>query len=384
MGLRIANNISAMNTHRQLMVSDAGLAKSLERLSSGFRVNRAADDAAGLAISQGFRGDLASFKVASRNASEATALLQVAEGASDQIGQMLTRLKELATQASSSNANDNLTTINSEASQVLQEINRIAASTSYGDVDLIDGTYGVAVSATGGTVTGANGFSGMTGMKQGYTYSLNVQDTLGANSRIILTEYDTDGDTVGAEEIWAWSAPAAGATKDLNFNALGVTLTINDNISNGTNISGGSIAGSGITSEETGNSTFQVGTSGSDSNDRLSISLDGMRTTDLGINGVVMSAATDAQNALDSIDTAINTLSSSRANIGAFHNRLSFAAANISTTIENIQAAESVIRDVDMAAEMTTFTKNQILLQAGTAMLAQANMAPQQVLALFG
>ena len=121
-----------MNTHRQLTISDAGFSKSLERLSSGFRINRAADDAAGLAVSQGFRSDIASFKVASRNASEATSLLQVAEGGADQIGNMLTRLKELATQASSANASSNLSTINSEASKVLAEINRIAAGTKYG------------------------------------------------------------------------------------------------------------------------------------------------------------------------------------------------------------------------------------------------------------
>jgi flagellin len=382
MGLRIANNISAINTHRWLVKSDAGLAKSLERLSSGFRINKAADDAAGLAVSQAFRANLASYTVASRNTSEATSLLQVAEGASDQIGNMLTRLKELATQAASSNAADNLSTINSEASQVLNEINRISNSTSYGGVDLIDGTYGVATSATGTAMTATNGFQSLTGMRQGYTYMLNVHDTAGANSRIILTEYDTAGDTVSAEEVWGWSAPSAGTTKDINFTSLGVTLTVNNSIS--TNISGATNAGSGVTAEESGNSTFQVGTSGSDTNDQLSIQIDGMRTTDLGIDGILLSSASDAQNALDSIDTAITTLSSARADIGGYQNRLSFAAANLATTIENVQAAESVIRDVDMAMEMTEFTKNQILLQAGTAMLAQANMAPQQVLALFG
>ena len=140
MGLRIQNNIAAMNAHRQLTISDAGLSKSLERLSSGYRINRAADDAAGLAISQGMRADIASYKVASRNVSEANAMVQVAEGAYDQIGNMLVRLKELATQAASGNAEGNRDKINAEATQLLNEIDRIANSTEYAGSKLIDGT----------------------------------------------------------------------------------------------------------------------------------------------------------------------------------------------------------------------------------------------------
>jgi flagellin len=143
MGLRIANNISAMNTHRWLGVADTGLNKSLERLSSGYRINRAADDAAGLAISQGFRANIASFKVASRNTSEASALLQVAEGGMDQIGNMLTRLKELATQAASANSGSSeKAKIDAEADQLITEIDRIANSTKYGSTELLNGNFG--------------------------------------------------------------------------------------------------------------------------------------------------------------------------------------------------------------------------------------------------
>ena len=127
MSLRIQNNIAAMNAHNNLLVADNGLSKSLERLSSGYRINRAADDAAGMSISLAFRADIASYQVASRNASEASSLLQVAEGAMDQIGNMLTRLKELATQASSANAGANLDKINAEASKLILEIDRIEA-----------------------------------------------------------------------------------------------------------------------------------------------------------------------------------------------------------------------------------------------------------------
>ncbi len=147
MGLRIQNNIAALNAHRNLSISDSGLSKSLERLSSGFRINRAADDAAGLSVSQQFRADIASYKVASRNVSEANSLLQVAEGAMDQIGNMLTRLKELATQASSANASANLDKINAEGNALLAEIDRIANSTEYSGTKLLDGSFGVSVSA---------------------------------------------------------------------------------------------------------------------------------------------------------------------------------------------------------------------------------------------
>jgi flagellin len=272
MGLRIQNNIAAMNAHRQLTISDAGLSKSLERLSSGYRINRAADDAAGLAISQGMRADIASYKVASRNVSEANAMVQVAEGAYDQIGNMLVRLKELATQAASANAEGNRDKINAEADQLLEEITRIANSTEYAGEAIINAD---------------NSYEFQVGASDGEDYRITAEFT-------------------------------------------------------------------------------------------------SVTATDLSINDLNLESVASAQAALTSVDTAIGTLNTSRGDLGAVQNRLGYAAANLATTIENVQAAESVIRDVDMAAEMTTFTKNQILLQAGTAMLAQANMAPQVVLSLFG
>ena len=379
MGLRIQSNISAMNTHRNLQLNDANLSRSLERLSSGFRINRAADDAAGLAVSQSFRADIASFKVASRNTSEAVSILQIAEGGADQIGNMLTRLKELATQASSANASDNLTNINSEASKVLEEINRIAQGTKYKDTALIDGTYGITINATGHQITNANGFNSLSGMKSGYTYRINVADNAGSDSEIVMTAFSADGTTMGLETNFGWSVPAGGATTAVNFNSLGLTLTVNSGIA--TALSAGT--GAQVEAGTNGNSTFQIGNK-NDSNNKLTVDLDGMETTDLGVVGLDLTSASGAQNALTSIDTAIDNLSSSRANVGAYQNRLTFAAANLATIIENTQGAESVIRDLDMASEMSQFTKSQILLQAGTAMLAQANMAPQVVLQLLG
>ncbi|MDY7035213.1 MAG: flagellin, partial [Thermodesulfobacteriota bacterium] len=153
MGLRIQNNIEALNAQRQLSIANTGLSKSLERLSSGYRINKAADDAAGLSISQSFRADIASYKVAQRNVSEANSLLQVAEGGLDQIGNMLTRMKELATQASSSNSGSNLSKINAEYSELMLEVDRIVNSSEYADTALLDGTFGASLTGTLGDAT---------------------------------------------------------------------------------------------------------------------------------------------------------------------------------------------------------------------------------------
>jgi flagellin len=367
MGLRIQNNIAAMNAHRNLSISDAGLSKSLERLSSGYRINKAADDAAGLSISQAFRADIASFKVASRNASEASSLLQVAEGALDQIGNMLTRLKELATQAASANSGSNLAKIDAESDQLLLEIERIADSTEYADVSLIDGSYGVTYKGIAAQISTTKGFSGITGMSTSETYQL-TSDVTGTAGTMILT-------TAAGSETKYFTVPSAGSTTAVTFAQTGVTITVNSSFHDDMD--------GKITAGTSGHSAFQIGAENS-SNDRLSISLGNAQQAGLGISTLDLGTAANAQKAIDSIDAAISSLNTVRGNIGAYMNRLSYASANLASTIENVSASESVIRDVDMAAEMTTFTKNQILLQAGTAMLAQANMSPQQVLSLFG
>jgi flagellin len=379
MGLRIQNNIAALNAHRNLQISDMGLSKSLERLSSGYRINRAADDAAGLAISSAFRADIASFKVASRNASEASSMLQVAEGAAEQIQNMLVRLKELATQAASANAGANVDKINAEKTQLLAEIEKIAQSTEYADTALVNGTYGVAIAGTGADITAAQGFDSLTGMKQGYTYVLTVADTADGVADITIAAYNAAGTASGSQTVHDASIPAAGSTSAVSFAALGVELKINSGISEG--IAGG-VDGT-VEAAATGNATFQVGAENNAYN-QISISLGDLTQTGLGISTIDLSSAANALTAMDTIDTAIGTLNGVRGNIGAYMNQLSYHSANLSITIENVTAAESTIRDVDMAAEMTTFTKNQILLQAGTAMLAQANMAPQNLLSLFG
>lgn len=279
MGLRIANNIAALNTHRWLSIADANVARSLERLSSGYRINRAADDAAGLAISSRFRAQIRSLEAAQRNATQAIAMLQVAEGSLNEINNILTRLKELATQAASDNTGTDRARLHEEANALLAEIDRIARSTKYSGTQLI---YSSATS---------------------------------------------------------W----------------GVFQTL----------------------------TFQVGFENQDYN-RIQVGFYAINTSTLGINSLDLSSRANAQTALENLDTAISSVAIARGGIGAAQNRIQYTASNLAVTIENYTASESVIRDMDMAREMTVFTKNQILVQSATAMLAHANMLPQNVLTLIG
>ncbi|UCG64613.1 MAG: flagellin [Deltaproteobacteria bacterium] len=370
MGLRIQHNIAALNAHRHLLVSDAGLSKSLERLSSGFRINRAADDAAGMAISSGFRADIASYKVASRNTAEANSLLQVAEGAFDQVSAMLVRLKELATQAASANAGSNLDKLNAEANALIDEIDRIAQVTEYAGTKLINGTFGVGVSG-GSTATASTGVTTAQGMIAQETYNLSYAAGSGGVDVTVTT-----GD--GSWTISDVAIPDAGQKTQVTFSAFGLTVTFNENLTS-------TLAAATIIGTDTGYATFQVGSESGPEN-RISLSLGDVTTGASGLNIAKdqLDNAIEAQAFLTTINTAISTLNDRRGDIGALQNRLGYAAANLTATIENVTASESVIRDVDMALEMTEFTKNQILVQAGTAMLAQANMAPQLVLALFG
>jgi flagellin len=378
MGLRIANNIAAQNAHRNLSISDSNMSKSLEKLSSGFRINRAADDAAGLAISQQMRADITSYKVCSRNVSEANSMMQVAEGAMDQIGNMLSRLKELATQAASANASSNLSKIDAEGNKLLTEIDRIANATEYAGAKLVDGSFGVTVSA--GTFNAATrGYSSVSGLQSNQTYTLAVS-TLGATT---AGKYDisitaTIGGQKVTEKIFSVAPATSGTTVDVKFQTLGLSLTVNNALSSLT------ANGRTLISHTATGSDFQVGAKNT-TNDRITVALGSITTgsTALNLSSSQMQTASSAQTFMASVDTAISYLSTQRGAVGANQNRLGYASATLATTIENTTAAESVIRDADMAAEMTTLSKNQILMQAGTAMLAQANSAPQQLLALF-
>jgi len=378
MGLRINTNIAALNAHRHLTITDKNLQKSMERLSSGYRINRASDDAAGLAIANRFRTSIRSFYVAQRNITEATSIVQVAEGAAREIESILERLKELATQAASDNSQTDRDKIDDEAQELIKEIDRIADSTRYQGINLINGHYGDYVSATSG-ITGDDGL---------YTSDivLNGADT----GTYTITETTTSGGatiTLSNGSITQTITGVGDGAQTLHFDALGITLKLNSNYTAGGTAD---LNGDTFTISAGSGGDFQIGDK-NNAEDRIeSVDFGDLNTDSIGsgsgayVSDIDLTTKENAQTALDIIDDAIDDLAEALGDMGAYMNRLSYASANLSVTIENYSASESVIRDVDMAFEMTVFTKNQILLQAGTAMLAQANMAPQQVLALFG
>lgn len=275
--MRINTNVAALNTLRTLARTETALTRSIGRLSSGFRINRAADDAAGLAIANQLKADLGAMRQASRNAEQANSLMQVAEGGATGIQDILVRLKELASQASSDNVDDTgRARIDIEFQEMLLEIDRIADSTEFSGTALLDGS--------------------------------------------------------------------------------GVTLD------------------------------FIVGASSTIANDTISITSFDLTSATLGVTGGAFSDVTskaNAQGMLPLIDAAITAVSDVFAELGANQNRLDIALNQARITIENTQAAESVIRDTDMAAEVAELTKYQILSQAGTSVLAQANLQAQSVLALL-
>ena len=279
--MRINNNLMAMNTHRQLGIANNSGAKSMEKLSSGYRINRAGDDAAGLSISEKMRSQIRGLNQASRNAQDGISLVQTAEGALTETHAMLQRMRELVVQAANdTNTADDRGTIRDELNQLSEEITAITTKTEFNTKKLLDGTFS----------------------------KTNITLQVGANSGQFI-EFK-----IG----------------DMSASALGVTTTA----------IGGVVADSSQT-------------------------------------------ATDISTLLDTVDSALNKVSAQRSLLGAAQNRLEHTIKNVDNTSENLQAAESRVRDVDMAKEMMEFTRQNILQQASTAMLAQANQAPQTVLQLL-
>ncbi|PFG32222.1 flagellin [Sanguibacter antarcticus] len=281
MGLSINQNIAAVNSYRNLSNTQNDLSKSLEKLSSGFRINRAADDAAGLAISEGLRSQVGGLKVAARNAQDGISVVQTAEGALTEVHAILQRVRDLSVQgANDSNSAEARTNIETEITSLGEELDRISVSTNFNGTKLLDG------------------------------------------SKTSLA--------------------------------------------------------------------FQVGADG-DANSTITVALDNVATTVAGIKNLKVSdtvagdgsANVNAQASIELVDDAIEAISTTRAGLGAMQNRLEHTIKNVNVSVENLSASESRIRDTDMAQEMVSFTRAQILSQAGTAMLAQANQIPQGVLSLL-
>jgi flagellin len=399
MGLRINQNIAAMNAYRNLTVTDQQMQDSLEKLSSGFRINKAADDAAGLSISEGLRSQIGGTKQAINNAQDGISVVQTADGALSEVHSILQRMKDLAVQASNSGSQDTTarTAAQTEFNQLKDEIDRIGNTTSFGNTKLLDGSFGNQAGAVNGAGIGA--LSVVTGTND--TFKLSTEGVAAQSLTLAAGNYTNDA--AGASSLQS----ALQTSIDGNGNLKGVVTatvyhdsTINKNVVSFTRNSTdantsvtlaagaandvlaglGVAAGTGTVSSGTGG-VFQVGANNTTS-DRINVSIAAVNSTTLTGLGAV-DLVNNAQSAIDVVDSAITSVSTTRANLGAYQNRFDHTISNLSVTSENLSASESRIRDTDMASEMVNFTRAQILTQAGTAMLAQANQAPQQVLQLL-
>ena len=284
MAIRIFNNTASVNAQRNLDINSSRLSKSIERISSGIRINKGADDAAGLAISEGLRSDIRALRQATRNANDGMSLVNVAEGALNEQSGILIRLRELASQAATGTVGSTeRASIQLEFNALRQELTRIANTTEFNGIGLIDGSLASSVSNTSHTLI-----------------QIGIDNT--ANSRL-----------------------------DLN----------------------------------------------------ATLALDAVTAKNLGLDILSVSASAEALTALASIETAIASVTASRGKVGAIQNRLQRSVSSLSISTENLQAAESAIRDADIAHEIAELTRNQILVQTSTAMVGQSNLIPQSVLQLL-
>ncbi len=393
--MRINNNMMAINTQRQLAANNSSTAKSVEKLSSGYRINRAGDDAAGLAISEKMRAQIRGLSMASKNSQDAISLVQTAEGALTETHSILQRMRELSVQ-SASDTNDaavDRTALNSEFQELAKEIDDVSAKTMFNGKELLNGDLAavgaVAAGDTTVTVGGVAGFSMSAGAANGALGNMNVTFAEGAvagssyAAGTLTVTLDTADATISASDIQTLiraTAPGASGIDFAQFSFTGAgTVDATGAVVNET----ATLAG-GVTADTSDALVFQTG---ANENDTLSLNIGDMSSEGLALSsgGTMIDITTraTASTAVTTVDNAINTVSTQRASLGAVQNRLDHKINNLDTSAENLQAAESRIRDVDMAKEMMTYTKNNILSQAANAMLAQANQAPQSVLQLL-
>ena len=380
MPLRVNHNIAAINTRRHLLINNRELSIRIERLSSGLRINRAADDAAGLAVSESMRAEISGLKQAVRNAEQGVNLIQTAEGALNEVSAIMIRMRELSVQASSSTINDtNRKALNSEVTQLVSEIDRIANATTYNKVTLLTG-FGNTVSTNTAVSTAL--VSATTGLlsaqisgAQSGTYTFVDAGT--TDSKLTLGN-GTITQTISIGTALDGNTVATGTTAIASFDRLGIVLNLNDAYTDGDLDTRVLLIDSG-----TGGS-FQIGPNNTNT-DRIELSISDMRATGVNLNlsSVSVNSLGSARSAIAVLDQAIDVVSQQRGDLGAFQNRLGFTIRSLNNTVENVQASESSIRDADVAEEVSAFTRAQILVQASTALLAQANAIPQSALSLL-
>jgi len=374
--MRINNNIMAMNTYRQLNIGINAVGKSMEKLSSGYRINRAGDDAAGLSISEKMRGQIRGLTQASRNAQDGISLIQTAEGALNETHAILQRMRELAVQAANdTNESVDRTAIQNEINELAKELDRIGNNTEFNEKKLLNGDLATSLAAVGTGLISEEGIANIkvSGAKAGF-YTIAYDATDGTMTVNLL---DGTGGAVVESMTKSVTVPSGFETIDINFGGFGIVVTVNSALDDDI------AANNEIEVSSTGQLNLQIGANESQN---MTISIGDMTTAGLGLDAVALDVSDHgkAGNAVTQINAAIQKVSDQRSELGAYQNRLEHTIKNLDNAAENLQASESRIRDVDMAKEMMEFTKQNILQQAATAMLAQANMAPQSVLQLLG
>ncbi|MDR6726540.1 flagellin [Paenibacillus amylolyticus] len=369
----INHNITALNTHRQLSSNSAATSKNIEKLSSGLRINRAGDDAAGLAISEKMRGQIRGLDMASKNAQDGISLIQTAEGALNETHSILQRMRELTVQSQNdTNTDDDRAELNKEYQALNTEITRIGDTTEFNTKKLLDNSLNSSVSNVAAGLSAAEGIAKITsnGAAVANDYSLAYDEA--------AKELTLSSASLGkSETITLAAAPTGFDTSSVNFSSMGISIDVNSALD-------GDIAAATFEVSGAGSITLQIG---ANNGQTMSLSVGDMRSSALGgatkLNTTSIETKANANTSLTSLDTAIKEVSAQRSQLGAFQNRLEHTINNLNTSSENLTAAESRIRDVDMAKEMMAQTKNNILAQASQAMLAQANQQPQGVLQLL-
>ncbi|MDR3729817.1 MAG: flagellin [Oscillospiraceae bacterium] len=407
--MRIQHNIMAMNAYRNYSTNTSALSKNLEKLSSGYKINRAGDDAAGLAISEKMRAQITGLDKAQDNAKDGISLVQTAEGALTEVHDMLNRMYSLAEQSANGTYDQkDRDQLQKEVNDLRTEINRIADSANFNGINLLDGSMAGGASVSGQLGTANVEFSiGSTAAQLDGTNSVSI--TVAADSAVASGISVTIGDT-GVISVKLSSKAAASYTADEITQAVrdaaqkkaederaggndASKLKVFDGLSSFTMKSDGVINVAANDKTTTGAKTFlngdgkggltlQIGDTG-DTYNQLNVTIKDCHAAAIGIADLDIGTQQGAKDALKTIEDAINYVSDVRGTLGATQNRLDHTINNLSVMQENIQDAESTIRDTDVADEMMAYTKNNILIQSAQAMLAQANQVPQGVLQLL-
>ena len=410
----VQHNLQAMNANRMLNITTGSQSKSAEKLSSGYRINRAADDAAGLTISEKMRKQIRGLDQASSNAEDGVSAVQTAEGALTEVHSMLQRMNQLAVQsANGTNSDSDRKAIQDEIDQLTTEIDRVAETTKFNETYLLKGDSQTASTATfmksGYAITANTKFyeegsdtevsgddlkKALASGKKLYTATKTVGQTTdkiatkGKDYDYVTKLYDEDGKEVSADNILN-SKKANGkdaATKYYTSDAGSKGATAKTCVEI-TAADAKKTDGTGFLEQfdVNGSLSFNLHVGADSASDnKIEVKVDAMSAAGVGVKGLKVDTEADATAAIDRIAEAVSKVSSQRSSLGAVQNRLEHTISNLDNVVENTTSAESRIRDVDMAEEMVEYSKNNILAQAGQSMLAQANQATQGVLSLLG